>query len=223
MLSWMKFLTGGARSNAASVGRETRRDPIAKRLRKDGFELNSISDWVNGATPSAAVPSLIAALNDTEEVNWLDAIVRALITPAARGVAEPHLIALYDRLDRTPETEMLRWSLGNAIYELKPESVATDILRISGDQANGMSRQMFVMALSRLKGQAMTPLLLDLLAQDDVRLHAISAVRRLRLSEAEPALLALLTGTSAPVRGAAKGALQAIRRPLPKNRARRPL
>ncbi|GAA0519733.1 hypothetical protein Ade02nite_80920 [Paractinoplanes deccanensis] len=54
-------------------------------------------------------------------------------------------------------------------------------------------------------------MLIPLLTDEDVQLHAISALRRLRAAEARPALEALLTDHHGPVRRRARAALDRLR------------
>jgi hypothetical protein len=73
--------------------------------------------------------------------------------------------------------------------------VFTDVADLVCELSYGIARQMPVDALPRIGGRPNRPVAIDILvgplADDDVTLHAISAVRRIRANEARPALTRL--------------------------------
>ncbi len=71
---------------------------------------------------------------------------------------------------------------------------------------------MIVLALGKLKDPRANSALIDLLLDDDVAAHAISAVRRKKMRQAIPHLLALATHSNPFVRRSALGAIKAIER-----------
>ena len=58
-----------------------------------------------------------------------------------------------------------------------------DYLRIVSDPTFGRNRQMLVLLLGKLKEESAIPVLIDLLEDEEVRLHAISALGQFKREE----------------------------------------
>ena len=92
-----------------------------------------------------------------------------------RGFEEavPMLLADYYS-DRTPDTT--RWFISDTLFEIRSRKYVQDYLRIVSDPTFGRNRQMLVLLLGKLKEESAIPVLIDLLEDEEVRLHAISAL-----------------------------------------------
>jgi HEAT repeat protein len=105
----------------------------------------------------------------------------------------------------------VRWAAGNAIGIVADSTVFADVAALVREQSYGIARQMPVDALPRIGGRAnrstVIEILVDLLCDDDVVLHAISAVRRIRATDARPALEHLLGHERDTIRRRAQEAL----------------
>lgn len=86
---------------------------------------------------------------------------------------------------RTVSVDPVRWAAGNAIGIVADSTVFADVADLVREPSYGVARQMPVDALPRLGGRAnrstVIEILVDLLSDDDVVLHAISAIRRIRI------------------------------------------
>lgn len=112
---------------------------------------------------------------------------------------------------RTTSLDPVRWAAGNAIAVVADSTVFADVADLVREPSYGTARQMPVGALPRIGDRTnrgtVTEILVDLLSEDDVGLHAISAVRKIRATDARPALEHLLGHGRDAVRRRAQDAL----------------
>jgi len=110
--------------------------------------------------------------------------------------------------------DRVRWAAGSAIGVVADSTVFADVADLVREPSYGIARQMPVGALPRIGGRAnrgaVIEILIDLLADDDVMLHAISAVRRVRATDARPALQRLLDRERDTIRRRAREALDRL-------------
>ncbi len=184
---------------------------VVARLREAGILCDSVYDFVNGPTPRSAVPVLVTLLDVIREHVILQGIVRALRTKSAKGKVEARLIALFRSLP-TELDDGLKWAIGNTLGGLDRQAIAEDLLTLAADKSQGSGRQMIVDALWSIKGAHVTEALIELLADEDVNGHAISALRRRHAREAIPTLERFEEHPNAWKRNSAARAISAIRR-----------
>ena len=85
----------------------------------------------------------------------------------------PMLIADY----HSPETQDLtRWFISDCLYHIRSLKYVDDYLKIISNQSYGKNRQMIILLLGKLKVERAVPMLIDLLEDESVRLHAINAL-----------------------------------------------
>lgn len=164
---------------------------IKLRLAKVGIVINDIYDLVNAVEPyPAAVPVLLDLLQEgIKHIGTKEGVIRALAVKEAIGIASPILI---DEYNKTPKDKMLlRWAIGNTIYTTITEDDVDRILPIVQDKENGMSRQMFVAALGRVKSERAEDVLIELLDDDEVAAQALEALGRRNSIKAKEKILTL--------------------------------
>jgi len=110
-----------------------------------------------------------------------EAIIRLLSVPWLRG--DPAGGTLMNMALDPTISSGLRWVIGNAIEVIADDNSFSDIKRLVTNQSFGTGRQMFVMALGRIKIPEAIPLLVILLKDDDINGHAIAALRKLEAVE----------------------------------------
>ena len=156
-------------------------DFIKNELNKVGVAINDIYDLVNTKESyPKAIPVLIDLLRkDIEPINIKEGIIRALAVKEAIGLASPILLEEYNKISK--DKMMLRWAIGNTIYTTITEEDIERIKIIVRDKSNGISRQMFVLALGKVKAkEKVEDILIELLDDDEVCPHAIEALARLK-------------------------------------------
>ncbi len=106
----------------------------------------------------------------------------------------------------------LGWTLGDALREIGDPSVFEDILEIVEDRRYGIARQMLVMALERFptRQEESIPTLLRIVDDEQVILHTLHALGRLRAIEAIGPIQRHLVSSKPHIRKEAKQALARI-------------
>lgn len=165
---------------------------IKSEFNKIGISINDIYDLVNTKEPyPEAIPVLLNLLkNGIEHIGIKEGIIRALAVKEAVGIANT---ILFEEYDRTPKDKMLlKWAIGNTIYTTITEDCKEKIISIVKDKSNGMSRQMFVLALGKIKSTDVEDTLIELLDDVEVCPHALDALGRLKSSKAKGKILDLV-------------------------------
>jgi HEAT repeat protein len=73
----------------------------------------------------------------------------------------------------------LKWDIGTALRYLVNETVVDEIIELALDRRHGQTRQMIVLALGNMKDPRAVDVAIELLDDDDVAGHALSALVRL--------------------------------------------
>lgn len=157
-----------------------------------------------------AVPVLLEWLPRIEHPSVKEAIVRHLSTKYAKPVAARPLI---EEFRRTPTGQhALKWAIGNAIDVVADNSVLPDLLDLARAPQHGGARQMIVARLGRApKRSEVVETLVGLLEDEDVALHAMSAVRQqLGPEAARPYIARLGEHPSELIRTQAAGELKKV-------------
>ena len=124
----------------------------------------------------AAAPVLVDWLPRVKTALVKERIVRSLTgEKAATPLALEPLVAEFRRAD----DHGLKWAIGNALATLADDSIADELVELAQDRRHGSSREMLMDALARTKDQRALGALVELVDDDDVAGHAISALRRL--------------------------------------------
>lgn len=187
-------------------------DFVKNELNKVGIAIDDIYDLVNTKESyPKAIPVLIDLLRkDIEPINIKEGIIRALAVKEAIGLASPILLEEYNKTSK--DKMMLRWAIGNTIYTTITEEDIERIKIIVGDKTNGISRQMFVLALGKVKSkEKVEDILIELLDDDEVCPHAIEALARLKSTKAKNKILTLINHSKELIKKEAQKALKKIK------------
>ena len=187
-------------------------EKVNNSLLEVGIEVDSVYDLVNTSMsyPEAIHP-LIEHLKNIQDVNIKEGIIRALTVKEAKGIANNPLFEEYNKTNEIANSG-IRWVIGNAFTVIIGAEDVDRILKIVSNKDNGMSRQMFVMALSKIKSrkQDIENVLIDLLDDDLVCSHAINTLGKLKSVKAKPLLLTLTEHSRPLVRKEVVKALKKI-------------
>jgi HEAT repeat protein len=179
---------------------------VVQELRGAGVKVDSI-EALKRDLPlwRKAIPTLERCLDQVTSPRVKEAVVRLLSVPFAKGV-EPLLL----RILRTGEDESLRWAAGNGLEVLASEKIADELVVIALDRSLGRSRQMVVRALGKLKDPRALSTGVACLSDEDVILHALSALAQMKNPQAIPSVQPLLKHSRAEVRKAARKTLERL-------------
>jgi hypothetical protein len=163
-----------------------------------------------------SVPILLDWLPRVDDPRVKEAIVRHLSTKYAKPVAARPLI---EEFRRSPvEQHALNWAIGNALAVVAGNDVLAELLELAQDPSHGPARQMIVLRLGRApKRPEIAEALIRLVEDEDVALHAMSALRQqLGPAGARPYLERLKDHPSERIRGHAAKELKKVDRVLAK-------
>jgi hypothetical protein len=79
--------------------------------------------------------------------------------------------------------DITRWFISDCLYKIRSKEYTRDYLSIVSDKAFGMNRQMIILLLGKLKEESTVPILIDLLEDEEVRLHVICALGEFKKEE----------------------------------------
>ena len=188
---------------------------IVMELRNAGFKVSDLFDLINFKQADFRYVNLLLDLLESEKVTdpiIKDGIIRAVTVRKAKGIAEEKLLEYYQSLKTDKEKELIGWSVGNWFEYLYSDSYFDQIKKISTDKNNGMSRQMFVLALGKTKKykSESEKLLLKLTFDNQVALHAVIALGKLKSVNSIERLTELTTDKNKTIKKEAIKALKKI-------------
>ena len=122
----------------------------------------------------AAGPVLIEWLPRVDDPTLKETIARSLI--GATGSARVAADALASDFRRVPD-DGTRWAYANSLAVLADASIADELLDLITDPELGSSREMLCSALKKTNDPRVPEVLIELIDDDDVSGHAISALR----------------------------------------------
>lgn len=136
---------------------------------------------------AAAAPILIRWLRRAKTSLIKERIVRSLTgeKAATPDALKPLVIEFREAPD---EDWALKWAIGNALSTLADASIVDDLVELASDRRHGKDREMLMDALARTKDERALALLVELVDDDEVAGHAISALRRLGSKSSLPYL-----------------------------------
>ena len=183
---------------------------VQEELRKVGIQIDDIFDLVNTKEPySKAVPVLLSLLSEVSHDGVKEGIIRALAVKEAKGVAGKALIKEYKKTPK--DKSLLLWAIGNTMEVVISENDIDDVLEIVTDKENGMSRQMFTVALGKVKSDKVEQALISLLDDDEISPHVLDALGRLKSQKAKPKISELTNHQKPLIRKEARKALKKIK------------
>jgi len=179
-------------------------EPVLEELRACGFNVEEVDDLKCIQDPKV-LPILLWWLPRVENLAVKETIVRALSMKWAKPEAQHPLI---DEFKRATD-ESLKWAIGNALEVIEDNRIADDILELVQVKQHGTSRQMMILGMWKIKDPRVADVAINLLQDDDVVVHALSVVGRLKPRKAWPYVEKLLSHPKAPIR---KKALQVLQK-----------
>lgn len=179
-------------------------------INKTGFIIEEIYDLVNSkkAYP-LVIPILVRALDQGIQDKALrEGVVRALAVKAAIGQGK----SLIKEFKRTSKDEMLLlWTIGNTLEVIISENDVDDVIAIVKNKENGMSREMFVLALGKVKSTKVETVLINLLDDNNVSSHALAALGKLKSQKAKGNIIKMINDKNPLIRKEAQKALKKIK------------
>lgn len=183
---------------------------IAEELANLGYDVGSVHELRNsGQRYADAIPLLLRALEESEDIREKESLVRALSVPWAKPAALKPLIEEFKRHPICDDMQIfyLRWAIGNAFEVLWDDSYFDELTNLALDSQYGREREMIVLGMGRSKRPEAGDMLIGLLHDPEVNGHAVQALAKLKLPRARPGLERMTSDERAWVRRAAKRGL----------------
>lgn len=103
-----------------------------------------------------------------------------------------------------------RWAIGDRLYQIRSRQYVDDYLNIISDSSYKEDRQMVVLLIGKLKVESAVPVLIDLLEDTSVRLHAVIALGNFKKEAFRKYFERFENSTNSALRKAAKTALKKL-------------
>jgi HEAT repeat protein len=185
--------------------------PLIRELQAAGFSIETLDELRESRTVyRGAIALLLRWLPRIESLDAKESIIRTLSVPWAKSIATRAVLDEFYKVRQEGEGKYLRWAVGSAMGVIADESVAPEIVNIVADPAHGTARQMFVLALGKLRYRESIPTLIRLLSDEDVAGHAAMALGQMGAAEALAELERLTTSGKPWVRKVASKAVKRI-------------
>ena len=186
--------------------------PIIDDLAKLGYKVETLAelrhqnrDW------KTALPVLLRWLPlIDDDLNVKQDIISCLSVPWIGNKATGELIEEFKTY--APTHSMVAWTIGNALSSVDVKGFEKQIIELCGNPKYGMARQMLVLSLGRLRKPQAEEMAVELLNDEEVKLHAIGALGTIKSKRALFELERLLTDKRAVIRKEARKAITKIMR-----------
>ena len=147
-------------------------EQLIKDINQEGKNIETYQDLEKlKSKDKILIPILQKYLKSTERVNEKMFFVRCLgvkgFTDATETLIEEFL---------TSDNRSLKWAIGNTLSIILDKSHEDDYIEIIKDKRHGITRQMFAVALGKLKCEKALPHFTSLLNDEEINGHVIMAL-----------------------------------------------
>ena len=208
--------------------------PIINDLVQMGYPIDALDDLkYTGKSWESAVPVLLRWLPQVSDLHLKETIVRYLSVPWGGNSATAELIEEFKKYapilpkplnlwvgkrlrqmtaeerEKAP-AQSLAWAIGNALSIVDIKGFEKQIIDLCRNPKYGMARQMIVFGLGRLRDPQAEEATLELLNDQDVKLHAIIALGKMKSKRALVQLEKMLPDKTPGISREARKALTKI-------------
>jgi HEAT repeat protein len=148
------------------------KEKLLNDIRAKGVEISNINDLMKmDKRFKDLVPIVVEHLKNIDDESDKEFLVRCL---GAKGFTEAteQLLAEFYKTDKVT----FKWAVGNSISIIEDKSILNELLEIVQNKEHGIARQMIVVGIGKMKAKEAFPVLLNLLKDEDVVGHTISAL-----------------------------------------------
>lgn len=108
------------------------------------------------------------------------------------------------------KSQFERWEIGDRLYQICSKKHIEQYLSIIANSKYGSSRQMVILLFGKIKEEQAIPILIDLLDDEEVQLHALTALGNYKKEELRPYFERFLNSKRTVMRNQAKKALDKL-------------
>lgn len=147
-------------------------EKIIEDVNRIGYKMQGINDLKKiGPKNKDVIPVLLHHLQTITDVRDKDFLVRCLGVKGYKEVTPVLLDEFYKA-----SHDQYKWAIGNSLEIIQDKSALPELVKIARNKEHGRARRMIVIAIGKLGGPAEAPLLIELLEDPEVQLHAIDAI-----------------------------------------------
>jgi len=151
------------------------KENLLQEVREKGVEITSINDLMKiNVKYRDLVPILIRNLQEIDDENDKEFIVRCLGVKGFSEASKPLIQEFYKSNNLT-----FKWAIGNTLSIIQDKDSLPDLIKIVQEKEHGTARQMIVDGLGSFKTENVKDVLIQLLNDDEVAGHAISAMAKM--------------------------------------------
>ena len=166
-------------------------DDLKEKIKKAYPELSSIDDLVNTKlTYPELIQPLLEALSYYAELDAgkLEFLIRALTVKEAKAKANKPLLDCVFSLAAQDKKKLDRvlWTVGNAFTIIIQPDDVIEIGKVLKTKEFGRGREMFALALGKIRTPESEAILIDCLSDEDTAAHAISGLKAMKSQKALP-------------------------------------
>lgn len=155
--------------------KELDKQNIIKDVREKGFEITNINDLMGmNKGHKDLVPILLRYLKEIDDEGDKEFIVRCL---GVKGFSEASR-SLIDEFYKSNNLNY-KWAIGNTLSIIQDKDLLPDLIKIAREKEHGIARQMIVHGLGSYKAEKVKDVLVELLYDNEVVGHAISAIAKM--------------------------------------------
>lgn len=187
--------------------------PVLDELRGLDYRVETLGDLRHLGKPwKSALPVLLRWLPIADDPGVKEDLVRCLSVPWVGNTATDRLIEEFRKAAGTDPASALAWTIGNALSIVNVKGFERQIIELCRNPRYGLARQMLVLGLGRFRTSEAEETAVELLNDEDVKLHAISALGKLKSKRTLFELERLLADKRSVVRKEARKAITKITR-----------
>lgn len=208
--------------------------PLLDELKHLGYEIETLDDLRHQGKPwKTAIPALLRWLPKIDDPNVKESVVRCLSVPWVGNKATAELIEEFkkyapilpkptnpwagNQLREIPEEEKklgpyfsLAWAIGNALSIVDVKGYENQVIELCRNPKYGAARQLVVLGTGRLRSSEVEAAVLDLLNDEQVQMHAIGALGKMKSKRALFELEKLISDKRGEIRKEARKAITKI-------------
>lgn len=158
------------------------KDKLLAEIRDTGIKISSINELMKmDKTNKDLIPILLKYIKQIEDEGDKQFLVRCL---GVKGFTEATQVLLTEF--ENAHTPSYKWAIGNSLSIILDKSYSNDMLEIIQKKEHGIARQMVVIAIGKMKIHEAIPILLELLQDEDITGHVITALGNYKKAELIP-------------------------------------
>lgn len=183
---------------------------VRQAFEKIGLVVKDIYELLNLKKKSPEMIRVLTELldQDFKDDNLKEGAVRALAVKEAKGLAGKSLLRAFNFAKK--EEFALRWAIGNSMEVVMTDECVDGVIDVVSDASNGKAREMFVLALGKVRSQKAEEALMKLLNDEGVVAQAIAALSRMESKRSKELITQFINHPRPLVRREAAKALKRL-------------